>query len=256
MKFAIPLETMFSESPMEQRFARAAGMGIEGVAFLGWRAKDIDAIDHARRAAGVEIPYIGCFPQWPPTSLCNPAEKDTFRAELEEALAVAERIEAPLLIGISGDRIVGIPEERLWITLRDNVAWAAERCEQRKKTFILENVNRYEMPNVLLERFTDAARLVDEVASDNLRLCFDTMHVQLTEGDITHMIQEHAAKIANVHLEAVPHRGEPGTGELDDRYVLRTLQDTGFRGFVVLEYSPQGSTEESLKRSLDYLMRP
>ena len=256
MRFGIPLETMFQELPMEQRFARAAECGMQGVAFLGWRNKDVTALDRARRAAKVDVPYIAAFPGWPPTSLCDPAVQDRFRLELEEALKVAELVESPLLIDISGDRQPGIPEEVQWTTLRDNLAWAAEKCAARGKTFLLENVNRYELPKILLVRFSDAVKLVEEIGNDHLRLCFDTMHVQLTEGDITHCINDHIEYIANVHLESVPDRGEPtGTGELNDRYIVQKLDDAGFKEYVIFEFTPAGRTEDSLRRVMSYLAR-
>jgi hydroxypyruvate isomerase len=79
------------------------------------------------------------------------------------------------------------------------------------------------------------------------------MHVQLEEGDITHCIQEHIGYIANVHLESVPDRGEPGTGELNDRHVVTTLTEAGFSGSIIFEYTPDGPTADSLRRVMDYL---
>ena len=44
----------------------------------------------------------------------------------------------------------------------------------------------------------------------------------------------------------LPHRNEPGTGELDDFRVLKVLDDLGYQGFVGCEYRPRGATLDGL----------
>jgi hydroxypyruvate isomerase len=52
--------------------------------------------------------------------------------------------------------------------------------------------------------------------------------------------------IGHVQIAAVPHRHEPGSGELDDGRILQHLDSLGYEGFVGLEYRPKGNTVAGL----------
>ena len=39
---------------------------------------------------------------------------------------------------------------------------------------------------------------------------------------------------------------QPGTGELNYRYIFQTIAESGYTGMIGLEYDPRGSSEASL----------
>jgi hydroxypyruvate isomerase len=45
----------------------------------------------------------------------------------------------------------------------------------------------------------------------------------------------------------VPGRHEPGTGEINYRYLFRLLRKLNYRGFVGLDYIPLTSSAQSLR---------
>ena len=55
-----------------------------------------------------------------------------------------------------------------------------------------------------------------------------------------------AGRIGHVQIADAPDRHEPGTGEIDFRYVLGELAAAGYDGAIGLEYRPSGRTEDSL----------
>lgn len=76
----------------------------------------------------------------------------------------------------------------------------------------------------------------------------DVFHLQLIKGNISHSIEELQDHIGHVQIAQVPHRHEPNTdGELNYKYILKTLSKAGYNDWVGLEYKPVGTTKEGLK---------
>ncbi|HHU7457693.1 TPA: TIM barrel protein, partial [Escherichia coli] len=44
-----------------------------------------------------------------------------------------------------------------------------------------------------------------------------------------------------------PHRGEPGTGEINYEYLFTVIENSDYNGWVGCEYKPQTTTEAGLR---------
>ena len=91
-----------------------------------------------------------------------------------------------------------------------------------------------------------AIELIHEVNEDNVRVLCDVYHMQRTEGNLTDTIVKNLEFIRHVQIADSPGRHEPGTGEINYRFVLDALADAGFNGWVGLEYVPLTDTTASL----------
>src|SRR5581483_3966258 len=80
----------------------------------------------------------------------------------------------------------------------------------------------------------------------NLKIQFDVYHAQRNEGNLTKLIQMHVTKIRHIQIADSPDRHEPGTGEVNWRYVLGQVDAIGYEGYIGLEYNPTRTTLESL----------
>jgi hydroxypyruvate isomerase len=49
-----------------------------------------------------------------------------------------------------------------------------------------------------------------------------------------------------MQISSVPGRGEPCSGELDDRRILKAVEKMGYAGVIGCEYNPAGGTLEGL----------
>jgi sugar phosphate isomerase/epimerase len=77
--------------------------------------------------------------------------------------------------------------------------------------------------------------LIREVASENLRLLIDTMHIWSCGEDPARVIETYALEAGEVQLRDTGSR-PPGRGEMDFTPILGSLR--GFGGLVCLEYRP------------------
>jgi hydroxypyruvate isomerase len=80
--------------------------------------------------------------------------------------------------------------------------------------------------------------------------------MQRMEGDLATTMAAHWPLISHVQIADVPGRGEPGTGEINYRFLLDYIDRRGYEGYVGLEYRPSGGTPEDSFGWLEELGRP
>jgi hydroxypyruvate isomerase len=120
---------------------------------------------------------------------------------------------------------------------------------------MIEAVNSYENGPYLLGSTAKAIGFLDAVGADNVALQYDVYHMQRMEGNLGDTISRMVPRIGHVQIADPPSRREPGTGEINYRFVLGLLERSGYEGWVGLEYNPStATTEESLgwMRELGY----
>jgi hydroxypyruvate isomerase len=137
----------------------------------------------------------------------------------------------------------------------EKVAWAAEQARTQGVDIMIEAVNSYENGPYLLDTTAKAVSFLDAVGADNVKLQYDVYHMQRMEGNLADTITRVLPRIGHVQIADPPRRTEPGTGEVNYRFVLGLLERTGYGGWVGLEYNPTTpTTEESFgwMRELGY----
>ena len=86
-----------------------------------------------------------------------------------------------------------------------------------------EPLNTFDHPGILVATMMQAIRLIHEVDDENVRILCDVYHVQRVEGNLTQTILENLSLIKHVQIADGPGRHEPGTGEVNYRFVLEEL---------------------------------
>jgi hydroxypyruvate isomerase len=93
------------------------------------------------------------------------------------------------------------------------------------------------------------AAVIERVRSrgaDNVAFLADLYHLAVNGDDTFATIRDHGALIGHVQVADAPGRHRPGTGQLDLRGQLAAIVETGYRGYVALEYVPVGDTAADL----------
>jgi len=176
----------------------------------------------------------------------NPDRKAQFRENVPVALELARKIGCTRLNALVGLRRPELEPEAQLELARDNVAWAAEQASAQGASIMIEPINSYENGPVLLDTSAKAIGFMDAVAADNVGLQYDVYHMQRMEGNLAPTITRLLPRIGHVQIADPPSRGEPGTGEINYRFVLDLLDGSEYGGWVGLEYNPSTSrTEDS-----------
>lgn len=250
-RFAANLTLMFTEHPFLDRFAAAAEAGFTAVECLFPYAESPGIIaDHLGRH-GLELALFNMPPgDWAAGERGLAALPDRFSAMaegVETALTYAEATGTKRLHLMAGLADRGDPQavEAYHRSLRH----AAGRLAALGIDLLIEPINRRSMPGYFLDDVEAAAGIVVALQAEgftNLKLQFDLFHVQILHGDVTMRLDRLMPLIGHVQVASVPHRAEPGTGELDDAFLFRELDRLGYAGFVGCEYNPTACTHAGL----------
>jgi hydroxypyruvate isomerase len=250
MRFCANVSILFKEAPFVERFGRAREAGFNAVEFWWPSGEDLKELQAAIEDAHLSVALFnfdaGDMPAGDRGLLSDPARQQQFRENVPVALDLAHRLGCSRLNALVGQEIEGMaPQEQLDLA-RENVGWAAGVAAEYAVEVLVEAVNTFENGAYLLYKTADAARFVESVGKANVKLQHDFYHMQRMEGNLEVTLRRHIGHIGHVQVADSPGRGEPGSGEINYRYVLGVLEELGYSGYVGLEYNPTTErTEES-----------
>lgn len=249
-RFAANLSMLFTDVPLLERFDRAAEAGFQAVEFLFPYQEDVPGIRDALNRNGLKqilfnLP-AGDFAGGERGIANDPARVDEFRDGVSQALKIANILECPRLNCLSGLALTGVPIDKQWGTLVENLRFAAEQAAQAGVQQLVEPINTYDMPGFMVSSTRQGLALLDDVGHDNLRLQYDVYHMQRMEGELVATMRRNLDAIAHIQVADNPGRHQPGTGEINYPFVLREIDAMGYDGWISLEYSPDGPTEQTL----------
>ena len=250
LRYSANISMSFKEYPFYERFQRAADLGFAAVESLSPFTFDVDEVVRAVDAAGVRLLQYnfldGDLPAGERGFGSHPDKQEEWRAELEKAVAFAPRVNARQINSLAGTVIPGMKRGEQIAQLVDNLKWAAPRLDEAGILMMIEALNPFDNPGYLLTRTADVLDVLAQVGSPMIKCQYDVYHMQRTEGDLVNTIRANVAKIGHVQIADNPGRHQPGTGEINYRFVLQALDEAGYDGYVGLEYVPEPSTAESL----------
>jgi hydroxypyruvate isomerase len=182
-----------------------------------------------------------------------PGRETEFRANAVLALDYARDLGCSRLHLMAG-KTAGLDAAACHRTLIDNIRLAADLVAADGITILLEPINtRVDIPGYFYDTTTAALAVIAEADRANVRLQYDIYHMQIMEGDLARTIARLLPQIGHIQLADNPGRGEPGTGEINYRWLLPHLDALGYTGFVGCEYKPVAGTVEGLDWTRPYL---
>lgn len=240
---------MFTEVPFEDRFAAAADAGFTAVEFLfpyDYPAETLKALAGDRLEVALFNTPAGNWAGGERGLGALPGRSEEFRNGVRLALDYARTLgnrRLHVMAGLVLDDNGGITRR----TLVENVRFAADLAAEQGIDILLEPINtRVDMPGYFYATSAAAMSVISAVDRPNVKLQYDCYHMQIMEGDLARTIERLLPHIGHVQIAANPGRGEPDTGEIDYPWLLKRLDDLGYRGFVGCEYRPVGETVAGL----------
>lgn len=249
-RFCANLSMLFTEVDFLERFAAAAQAGFSGVEYLfpyDYPAEELKARLDANGLTQVlfNLP-AGDWAAGERGIACHPERVEEFRQGVEQAIAYARVLGNTQVNCLAGIRPQGHDCASVRQTFVDNLRYAADRLEAAGITLVMEMINTRDIPGFYLNNTAQALELRAAVGSANLQLQYDIYHMQIMEGDLARTLEENLAVIRHVQLADNPGRHEPGTGEINYRFLFEHLDRIGYAGWVGCEYKPLTTTEAGL----------
>ena len=128
----------------------------------------------------------------------------------------------------------------------DRIGWAADRLAPAGIDVLIEPMNRRDVPGYLLGSSRQAERVIERVGRQNVRLQFDTYHLQIQEGDLLENFRRCLPVIGHVQISSLPGRNEPDEGEVDHHWLFAQFDEAGYDGWIGCEYRPRDATAAGL----------
>lgn len=237
-----PLFNALADSDPLAQIAKAAALGFDGVLdpFAMMRtAAEQTAIGAAARALNLEVggflyaplDRIRRSPAWADPAL--PIEM--LEADIAGAVAAAGRLGSRDVV-ILAVRADGPPLHIQHKTMSERLGRMASRAAAAGLRLHVEPVSSERLPDMLLHRLDDAARVVVDAGHPALKLAFDTGHVHANGEHVVASLDRYWPQIGAIQLADAPGRVEVGAGAIDFEGVFALLRARGFRGLCELEH--------------------
>jgi hydroxypyruvate isomerase len=238
---------MFRKAPVPEALALLTRHGYEAFEMFNWRdAALLDSVAEKMKKHKLECACLIANKgvKAPGCGLTNPKERDGFLSEISLSLEAAAKVNCKRLVVLTGDEVPGLSREAQMESCVAGLKAAAPILERSGVTAIVEILNTYvDHPGYFLYYVRDGMEMVDRVGSPNVKLLFDIYHTQIMEGNLINLIRRSVAHTAHYHVADNPGRNQPGTGEVNYRNVYKAILDTGYQGFVALEYGRTNDVE-------------
>ncbi|MBX6689793.1 hydroxypyruvate isomerase [Pseudomonas sp. USTB-Z] len=249
-RLAANLSMLFTEHDFLARFGAAANAGFAGVEYLfpyDFPAEQIwqQLEKHGLTQVLFNLP-AGDWANGERGIACHPDRVDEFRAGVDKALAYAKVLGNRQINCLAGIAPQGVDAELLEMTFINNLKYAADKLKAAGIRLVMEMINTRDIPGFYLNTTRQALDIRNKVSSDNLYLQYDIYHMQIMEGDLARTMEANLSVINHIQLADNPGRNEPGTGEINYRFLFEHLDRIGYQGWVGAEYKPLTTTEAGL----------
>lgn len=249
-KFAANLTMLFTEQPFLDRFAAAAQAGFKYVEYMFPYEYEPDVLrGHLQEHNLAQVLFNLPAGDWQAGDrgiAADPSRVDEFRAGVAQAVTYARALGVPRVNCLVGKAPAGATPEESWRVLVDNCAFAAAELDKVDVALLVEAINTFDIPGFLINNTKLALQLIDAVAAENFLLQYDAYHMQRMEGELTATIRGNLPHIGHIQIADNPGRNQPGTGEINYRFLLAEIDRMGYGGYVGLEYKPAPDTLSSL----------
>ena len=205
---------------------------------------EVDELIRAIDAAGVSLTglnlFAGDMPGGERGIVSRPGPAGRVRGKLggDRRNRGADRM--PQIQALYGQRIDGLEgQDAVAIA---NLALAARRFAPFGGVLLVEALARGLNGAYPIQTAAEALAVVrrarDAAGNEGIAVLYDTFHLASNGEDLVAAAAAVGPAIGHVQIADAPGRGEPGTGSIDFAATFRALAETGYQGYVALEYSP------------------
>jgi protein FrlC len=176
------------------------------------------------------LPAPGGGPGNNPSSLL-PEERASTIAHYKDVVDLAADLGSTRVLYIAGWRSFGVSREDAYSWSLEALVAIAKHAVERGVTICIEPTSA---DSNLIDTASDALRLREQAALENVKVMFDTYHALYRNEVSSDYVHEMAPHLAHVHFADID-RLPPGEGVVDWVGVMQSLKDTRFEGFLTME---------------------
>jgi hydroxypyruvate isomerase len=169
----------------------------------------------------------------------NPKNHDALTTFYEDLIPKAANAGIKNLICFSGNR-AGLNDYEGLLNCKKGIQKIIKTAEKYQITISMELLNsKVDHRDYQCDHTEWGAVLCEMVGSEYFKLLYDIYHMQIMEGDVIATIRKYHPYISHYHTGGVPGRHEiDETQELNYPLIMKTIVETGYKGFVGQEFIP------------------
>ncbi len=250
IRLAANLTMLYNEIDFLDRFDAAAKSGFSAVEYLFPYAYPKEQL--AERLAKHKLTQVlhnlpaGDWAGGERGIACHPDRVGEFQDGVGKAIDYAKALGCKQVNCLAGIEPANADPEKVRATFVDNLSFAADQLEAAGIKLLIEPINTYDIPGFWLSRTQQALDVIRDTGSNNLYLQYDIYHMQRMEGELANTIKAHLPQIVHLQLADNPGRNEPGTGEINYRFLFGFIDSIGYDGWIGCEYKPKDKTIDGL----------
>ena len=254
-KLSVMLWTVYRDLPFEQRLEKVAEAGYQAVELVdeykGWSTEEFRRVSLKVRSLNIVFDTIAQVK----SGIADPGAREAFLSDLNTLLPIAEKLECPAIIVLSGNRVEGLSHDAQHQSCVETLKRAGDIAGKRNVSLLLENIDPEENPKYYLTSVAEGFEIVREVNHPRVKFLYDFYHEQISEGNLIKKLEKNIGEVGLVHIADVPGRHEPGTGEINYPNIFRKLAQLKYDRYAAMEFIPTGDAVASLRAAKDMALQ-
>jgi hydroxypyruvate isomerase len=221
---------------LEEMCKAGKEMGLQSIELL--EEKDFPTL----KEHGLVCAMVSGVPGGIGSGLNRTENHDKIVEYFEHILPIAAKMGYPNVICFSGNR-KGMSEEQGLENCAIGLKRIVGTAEKHNVNVVMELLNsKVDHKDYMCDHSAWGVELCKKVGSDRFKLLYDIYHMQIMEGDLCATIKKNHQYFAHYHTGGVPGRHEiDETQEINYPLVMKTIIETGYKGFVAQEFIPKRS---------------
>jgi len=240
-EISIMLWTVFRDLPFEQRMEKVSEAGYHAVElvseFKDWTDADFRRVNQKKQALGITFDTTAGMRH----RVGNPAEREAMLKDLRGMITICNKLECPRLIVMSGNVVPGLTREQQHASCVEGLKRAAEVVDGKNITILVENIDPEENPRYFLTSVAEGFEIIKAVNHPQVKFLYDFYHEQIAEGNLIEKLEKNIDLVGLCHIADVPHRHQPGTGEINYDNIYKTLARLNYNRYIAMEFLPEGN---------------
>ena len=254
-KLSVMLWTVYRDLPFEQRLEKVAEAGYQAVELVdeykSWSTEEFRRVSLKVRSLNIVFDTIAQVK----SGIADPGGREAFLSDLNTLLPIAEKLECPAIIVLSGNRVEGLSHDAQHQSCVETLKRAGDIAGKRNVSLLLENIDPEENPKYYLTSVAEGFEIVREVNHPRVKFLYDFYHEQISEGNLIKKLEKNIGEVGLVHIADVPGRHEPGTGEINYPNIFRKLAQLRYDRYAAMEFIPTGDVVASLRAAKDMALQ-
>src|SRR5919198_2181536 len=254
-KLSVMLWTVYKDLPFEQRLEKVSEAGYHSVELVReyekWSPDDFRRFNSKKNSLALTFDAIALVNK----GIADPSERSAFLEELNRLLPIADKLESPGMIVLSGNKVSGLSREQQHQSCIEGLKRAAEIASRQNVTLLLENIDPEENPEYYLASVAEGFEIVRQVNHPHVKFLYDFYHEQIAEGNLIKKLEKNIAQVGVVHIADVPGRHAPGTGEINYSNIFRKLAELKYDGYAAMEFVPVGNAVTELRAAREMVQQ-